>query len=160
MFDVGVSASDKPTGVGRLVIFTDAASGDTERQSVNVLLQRLSGPLPLDVDFKTLEPVTQCDVNPTILKVEGGSHKGSYADNAEKMIKRSAKAVTGKGQVRPEVDVTIDSRGLTFKNKADAKPVTLSASVTKAPGSTTVRLDDLVAFLQTFAKVTRRWLRM
>ena len=127
VFDVGVieAGPDTPTGVGRLVIFTDAASGDRERQSVNALLQRLSGPLPLDVDLKTVKPLAQCEIVASILNVEGGTHEGAYATNAEKMIKRAAKVGKGKGAVRPEVTVTIDGRGLTLKSPADASPVTL-----------------------------------
>lgn len=154
VFDVGVIASDKPTGVGRLVIFTDAASGDTERQSVKALLQGLSGKnFPLDVDPTTLKPVAQCEIAATILNVEGGAHEGAYAANAEKLFKRKAKAGKGKEAVRPEVTVTIDSLGLTLKSPADAKPVPIGTTGTKDRGSTTVRLDDFVAFLQTFAKV-------
>lgn len=153
VFDVGVIEPDKPTGVGRLVIFTDAASGDSERQSVNALLQRLSGPLPLDVDTKTLKPVAQCEVAADILNANAGSHEGSYAANAEKLFKRKAKASAAKGAVRPEVTVTIDVRGLTLKSPADANPVTIPANGTKNDGSTTVRLDDFVAFLRTFARV-------
>lgn len=153
VFDVGVIEPDKPTGVGRLVIFTDAASGDTERQSVNALLQRLSGPMPLDVDPKTLKPVAQCEVAADILNANAGSHEGSYAANAEKLFKRKAKASKGKEAVRPEVTVTIDGRGLTLKSPADANPVTLRATGTKDGSSTTVRLDDFVVFLRTFARV-------
>lgn len=153
VFDVGVIESDKPTGVGRLMIFTDAASGDTKRQSVNALLQGLTGPMPLDVDPKTLKPVAQCEVAAAILNANAGSHEGSYAANAEKLFKRKANASAVRGAVRPEVTVTIDGRGLTLKSPADANPVTLPATGTKDDGSTTVRLDDFVAFLRTFARV-------
>ncbi|KQP63235.1 hypothetical protein ASF41_22390 [Methylobacterium sp. Leaf111] len=156
VFDVGVieAEADTPTGLGRLVIFTDAASGDTERRSVNALLQGLSGRhVPLDVDPNTLKPVTQCEVAADILNANAGSHEGSYATNAEKLFKRKPKAGKGKEAIRPEVTVTIDGRGLTLKSPADANPVTLRATGTKDDGNTKVRLDDFVAFLRTFAKV-------
>lgn len=154
-FDVGVieAGPDAPTGVGRLVIFTDAASGDSERQSANALLQGLTGQMPLDVDPKTLKPVAQCEVAADILNANAGSHEGSYAANAEKLFKRKARAGKGKEAVRPEITVTIDGRGLTLKSPADANPVTLRTTGTKDDGNTTVRLDDFVAFLRTFAKV-------
>ncbi len=156
VFDVGVieAGADTPTGLGRLVIFTDAASGDTERRSVNALLQGLSGRhVPLDLDPKTLKLVAQCEVAADILNANAGSHEGSYAANAEKLFKRKAKAGKGKEAVRPEMTVTIDGRGLTLKSPADANPVTLRATGTKDDGNTTVRLDDFVAFLRTFARV-------
>lgn len=149
VFDVGVVGTDKETGVGRLMVFTDAASDEEGRASVGVLLQRLDGPIPFDVDPQTLAPLAECKIASSVFRADAVS----YAANSEKFVRRQGKKVGGKAVVKPEVDIFIDGKGLTFESPADAKPVTVPATLIKEAGSITVRLDDLVAFFQTYVRV-------
>ncbi|SFM46270.1 hypothetical protein [Methylobacterium pseudosasicola] len=146
VFDVGVEATERVTGVGKLMLFTGVASDPAVgKDRVGVLLQGLTGPLPMelrpDITFRA-----NCEAVPAVFH----GYAGPYADNAAKAVKTA----TRKANPPPDVTITIGAIGFTSSGvEADARPVGMAVDHVQGASSVSVRLDDYVAFLKAFAAV-------
>lgn len=146
VFDVGVEASETMTGVGKLMVFTHAASDATVgKDRVGVLLQGLTGPLPMELN-PSLTFLASCEAVPEVFH----GYAAPYADNAT----RAVKTATRTAKPPPDVTITIGAVGFTSSGAmADARPVGMAVNDVQGASSVSVRLDDYVAFLKAFAKV-------
>ncbi|TXM70890.1 hypothetical protein [Methylobacterium sp. WL120] len=146
VFDVGVEATERATGFGKLLLYTGAASdAGAGKDSVGVLLQGLTGPLPMELS-PNLAFLASCEAVPAVFH----GYAGSYADNAAKAVKTA----TRRANPPPDVTITIGAMGFTSSGaEADARPVCMVVEEVQGASSVSVRLDDYVAFLRAFAAV-------
>ncbi|KQO59597.1 hypothetical protein ASF22_08135 [Methylobacterium sp. Leaf87] len=146
VFDVGVEATERATGFGKLLLYTGAASdAGAGKDSVGVLLQGLTGPLPMELS-PNLTFLASCKAVPAVFH----GYAGPYADNAAKAVKTA----TRRANPPPDVTITIGAKGFTSSGaKADARPVGMAVEDVQGASSVSVRLDDYVAFLRAFEAV-------
>lgn len=148
VFDVSVLATDKQTGVGRLQISSDAATG--ERKTADVLLQRLSGEGYFEVAEDRLLLRAKCSVAARAFQ----AFASTYLEKADKAVRTASKPKAGAAVIMPAVRIRWAADGLSAQcSKCDEaeKPV---SGKTDGSGTLGVRLDDFAAFLRAYLNVS------
>ena len=148
VFDVAVVATDKKTGVGRLQISSDAATGD--RQTADVLLQRLSGEGYYEVAEDRLDLRANCSVAPRAFR----AFASAYLEKADKAVRSASKPRAGVAVVMPATKIRWAADGLGAQcSKCDEDEKTV-AGKTEGTGTVSLRLDDFAAFLRVYLNVS------
>jgi hypothetical protein len=150
LFNIAVAPTEMQSAVGKIVVRTEAATGDGKGE-FSALLQRLTGNGFTDINPKSLDRRAMCEIGGKVFY----GFASAYAANAIKVVQKAPKKRGRTQLVAPEVKITLGKTGFSaLCDKADDPAKVVAAQRVEGAADIQVRLDDFVAFLSAYLSVS------